>query len=150
MALLARSAASKDAELLVLRQDVAVLRRQNDAHAGAARAYRRVIALHGRESEDNLRRRTETGGAQRLARLLLELAERCGEKTDEGIALAVPLSQADLANWLGVSKATVTRALMQWRRRNLLSVSQGRMTLVDTAALWRIGHGTRRMARSAS
>jgi putative transposase len=33
MALLARLAASKDAELLMLRQEVAVLRRQNPGHA---------------------------------------------------------------------------------------------------------------------
>jgi putative transposase len=44
MALLARSSASKDAELLVLRQEVAVLRRQNPKLDWADRAMLAVVA----------------------------------------------------------------------------------------------------------
>ncbi len=83
----------------------------------------------------------ETSGAQRLARLLLELAQRCGETTGQGVTLAVPLSQTDLASWVGVSRATVTRALRQWRERKLVSTRQGHMTIIDTAALRRISGG---------
>ncbi len=112
-----------------------------DAHHGASRAYRHVIAQRVRETGDNLRGRMETSGAQRLARLLLELAQRCGETTGQGVTLAVPLSQTDLASWVGVSRATVTRALRQWRERKLVSTRQGHMTIIDTAALRRISGG---------
>ena len=108
-------------------------------HPGAVRVYRRVMAERQHEMGQNLRTRMESSGAQRLARLLLDLAVRCGYVTDNGVILAVPLSQADLASWVGVSRATVTRALREWRERKLVSTRQGRMTIVDPVALRRIG-----------
>jgi CRP/FNR family transcriptional regulator, cyclic AMP receptor protein len=110
-----------------------------DAHPGAVRAYRRVMAARQHELGQNLRTRMESSGAQRLARLLLDLADRCGRQTERGVALAVPLSQADLASWVGVSRATVTRALQDWRRRRLVSTQPGVITIMDADTLQRIG-----------
>jgi CRP/FNR family transcriptional regulator, cyclic AMP receptor protein len=110
-----------------------------DAYPAAVRAYRRAMTQRQRELDDNLRGRMESSGAERLARLLLQLAVRCGEETRYGVTLAVPLSQADLASWVGVSRATVTRALHQWRQRGVVSTRHGRMAITDVAALRRIG-----------
>jgi CRP/FNR family cyclic AMP-dependent transcriptional regulator len=110
-----------------------------ESHPNALHAYHRVMAERQRELNENLRGRMETSGAQRLARLLLDLAARCGEETERGVRLAVPLSQADLASWAGMSRATMTRALHQWRQRGIVSTLQGRMTITDVAALQRIG-----------
>ncbi|MGE5291430.1 MAG: Crp/Fnr family transcriptional regulator [Micromonosporaceae bacterium] len=114
-----------------------------DAHPGAARLFRRVMVERQHETDQNLRGRMETSGAQRLARLLLDLAVRCGESTGHGVTLAVPLSQADLASWAGVSRATLTRALHQWRERGIVSTRRGRMTITNVAALRRIGRVAR-------
>jgi CRP/FNR family transcriptional regulator, cyclic AMP receptor protein len=110
-----------------------------ESHPNAVRVYRRVMAQRQRELNENLRGRVETSGAQRLARLLLDLAARCGERTDHGVRLAVPLSQTDLASWAGMSRATMTRALHQWRQRGIVSTRQGRTTITDMPALRRIG-----------
>jgi CRP-like cAMP-binding protein len=110
-----------------------------DAHQAAMRVYRRVMSERQHERDQSLRMRMESSGAQRLARLLLELAGRCGQVTGNGVTLAVPLSQTDLASWVGVSRATVTRALHEWRERKLVSTRHGRMTIIDSATLRRIG-----------
>ena len=109
-----------------------------EAHPSAVRVYRRVMAERQHELGQVLRTRMDSSGAQRLARLLLDLAGRCGRITEDGVTLAVPLSQADLASWVGVSRATVTRALHAWRERKLVSTSQGRLTIIQPAVLRRI------------
>ena len=82
-----------------------------DAHQGGSHAYRRVMAHRWRDSDAMLRVRAATNGAQRLAGLLLGLAERLGGQAEGVIEIALPLSQEELASLAGASRATVARAL---------------------------------------
>jgi CRP-like cAMP-binding protein len=109
-----------------------------DNHQAADRAFHRAMVWRSHESDDSLRDRASSSGAQRLARRVLDLATRCGEPTAAGTTLAVPLSQAELASWIGVTRATVTRALQQWRRRGLVATGHGRITVADAAGLRRV------------
>ena len=105
---------------------------------GGSHAYRRVIAYRWSESDALLRRRAVTSGPQRLAGLLVGLAERLGGQAEGIIELALPLSQEELASLAGTSRATVARALSDWRKRGLIQTGQRRMTLTDVAGLRRV------------
>ncbi|MCP2341187.1 tetratricopeptide repeat protein [Actinomadura rupiterrae] len=82
---------------------------------------------------------------QRLAHHLLELAHRFGElapppdpRRDDALrAIEVPsrLSQADLANWAGVSRETLVRWYRRWRAKGILTPRP--LTLLDPEALRR-------------
>jgi CRP/FNR family transcriptional regulator, cyclic AMP receptor protein len=109
-----------------------------DTHPGASRAYRRMMAQRWSNADSMLRRRMETSGAQRLAGLLLDLAGRHGGQVDSVIEIALPLSQEELASLAGTSRATVARALSNWRKRGLIRTGQRRMTLIDMPGLERM------------
>jgi CRP-like cAMP-binding protein len=109
-----------------------------DAHQGSGRAYRRVMAHRWRDADTMLRVRAATSGAQRLAALLVDLAERLGGRAEGVIEIALPLSQDELASLSGTSRATVARALVGWRERGLIRTGQRRITLTDVAGLRRV------------
>jgi CRP/FNR family transcriptional regulator, cyclic AMP receptor protein len=109
-----------------------------DSYPGASRVYRRVVTLRWSETAATLRRRSVTSGAQRLAFLLLDLAGQHGSGTAGGIYVAMPLSQEELASLAGTSRATVTRALGNWRQRGFIRTGQRRITIVDLGALRQI------------
>jgi CRP/FNR family transcriptional regulator, cyclic AMP receptor protein len=102
-----------------------------DTSPGASRAYRRMMAERWSNTDTMLRQRTGTSGAQRLAGLLLYLAGRHGSETGTVIEIALPVSQDELASLAGTSRATVARALSDWRKRGLIRTGQRRMTLID-------------------
>jgi CRP/FNR family transcriptional regulator, cyclic AMP receptor protein len=112
-----------------------------DTNPAAARAYRYMLAQRWSQTAESLEVRSSTTGAQRLARQLLELAERHGRGGGQGAdetVIALPLTQQELASLVSTSRATVTRALSDWRRRRLIRTGQRRVTIIDTAALRRI------------
>jgi len=102
-----------------------------DAHDGADRAYRRMVTRRWNDAESMLRARSVTSGAQRLAGLLLELA-------DSELQTAMTLTQEELASLTGASRATVTRALSNWRRRGIIRTGQRDITITDPGALRKI------------
>jgi CRP-like cAMP-binding protein len=50
----------------------------------------------------------------------------------------MPLSQEELASLAGTSRATVTRAYSDWRRRGLIRTGQRRITITNVAAFKQI------------
>ncbi|WP_372500195.1 Crp/Fnr family transcriptional regulator [Sphaerisporangium perillae] len=100
--------------------------------------------------------------APRLARLLLTLLYRFGEVESakgHGILLAPPVSQPDLAAWIGASLASVNRVLRAWRSAGIVDTKYASISILDLkrlneeavtsstpfwAAPWGVGAGLRK------
>lgn len=109
-----------------------------DTNPPAARAYRYMLAQRWSQTAESLEARSSTTGGQRLARLLLELADLHGQGHQRETVITLPLSQHELASLVSTSRATVTRALSDWRQRHLIRTGQRQVTIIDMAALRRI------------
>lgn len=75
---------------------------------------------------------TETVAA-RTAHLLLELADRFAP--DGPGAATVPITQTDLAEWLGTTRESAARALGDLRRAGVITTGRSRIVLSDRPAL---------------
>ncbi len=92
-----------------------------------------------RRDEDRARRfRGESAGAERrLAWLLYDLASRRGGY-DQGASpvFTLPMSQQELADWVGTSADAVARFLRGWRERAIIDRDRARrLTVIDLAGL---------------
>ena len=71
----------------------------------------------------------------RLASRILELSDRYGVNTDEGIEVRMPISQDELASWTGASRAAAAQGLQTLRELGWLSTDRGRLVVRDAQAL---------------
>jgi CRP-like cAMP-binding protein len=71
----------------------------------------------------------------RLARRLLELAEEHGRQTADGIEVAVPLTQTDLAGMLGATRVSVNRVLGIYQDQLLLRLDRGAFIILQPDAM---------------
>lgn len=108
-----------------------------DANNGAARAYRRVVTQRWSEASTMLLRHSTTSGPQRLAALLVDLAERHGVAKNGVVEIELPLSQHELSGLAGIARATLTRAYSDWRRRGLIRTAPRHITITDIDGLRR-------------
>ncbi len=75
---------------------------------------------------------------QRLARKLLDLAQRFGVKTIRGTLIQARLTQQELAEMIGTTRETLAHTLSDFRRRGLLDTSQHKVLIRDAERLARL------------
>jgi CRP/FNR family transcriptional regulator, cyclic AMP receptor protein len=73
----------------------------------------------------------------RLAHRLVELCERFGTQAQDGIEVALPFSQEDLASWIGDSREAVSKAFQTLRSLRIVETGRRRVTVRDLDALRR-------------
>jgi CRP-like cAMP-binding protein len=71
----------------------------------------------------------------RVAHRLVELAERYGDASGDVIRIDLPISQRELAGWVGASREAVNKALQQLERRGLISAERRHLTVLDLDGL---------------
>ena len=72
---------------------------------------------------------------EKLAQLLLRLADEFGERTNTGIRLQTLLTHEEIAQMIGSSRETVTRSLNVLKRKKLIRASNGDLMIRNRAAL---------------
>lgn len=96
--------------------------------AVAERLARTQAALH----------RSGASVEQRVASILLELADKLGAEWKEGVLVHAPLSRDDLAALTGARTETVSRVLSRWRREGIIDSGRRWVSIRDPDALGQV------------
>jgi CRP-like cAMP-binding protein len=87
---------------------------------------------------DTSRRQVEYGALDavgRVCRRLVELMDRYGRPTPDGVTISGPLTQGEIAAWAGLSREAVVKALQGLRALGWVATTPRSITVVDVDAV---------------
>jgi CRP-like cAMP-binding protein len=98
----------------------------------------RLMELLASRLRDADRKRIEFGAydtVSRTARRLVEMADRFGHTTEDGLRISLALSQEELAGWIGASRESVSKALGSLKARGLIEIDRREINVIDLPGL---------------
>lgn len=66
----------------------------------------------------------------RLASLLINLSQTFGNKTTNGIEINLPLTREDMANFIGVSRETISRKLSYFQSEDIIETFENKLIII--------------------
>lgn len=106
-----------------------------ESHPAVAMELLRSVAGRLRNAS---RRQLEFGTTDALGRVcgrLVEMMGRYGERVDEQVSIASPLSQSEIAGWAGLSREAIVKALGALRTLGWITSNGRTITVVDAASV---------------
>ncbi len=124
-----------DTELIGMGNDT--LQEFLDDRPVVALALLASLARRLRRTNDSVADLVFTDVPGRVAKALLDLANRFGRPADEGVLVAHDLTQEELAQLVGASRETVNKALADFASRGWLKLEARAVVLIDLDRLLR-------------
>ncbi|WDZ90672.1 Crp/Fnr family transcriptional regulator [Nocardiopsis sp. HUAS JQ3] len=109
-----------------------------DAHPAAFRSISASISAKLRSATDKIVDYGSHDVQARLARVILRLVRDHGVSTPEGVAVALHISQPELASITSASEAAVSKALTDLRFRRVILTGYRTFTVLDRDALLKL------------
>jgi len=100
----------------------------------------RALAQRLRRTNDVMADLVFTDVPGRVAKALLDLADRFGEQEEEGLQVHHDLTQEELAQLVGASRETVNKALADFATRGWLQLSAKSVLILDRERLAKRAH----------
>lgn len=75
----------------------------------------------------------------RISSLLLKLADRLGNKTEDGIVIDMRLTKQDIAEMVGTTVETSIRTMSKLRKRKVIREDGGKVVIIDLEGLSALG-----------
>lgn len=91
----------------------------------------RALAQRLRKTNDVMADLVFTDVPGRVAKALLDLAERFGQPSEAGLHVHHDLTQEELAQLVGASRETVNKALADFAQRNWLRIEARAVVILD-------------------
>jgi CRP/FNR family cyclic AMP-dependent transcriptional regulator len=88
-----------------------------------------------RRANDRLVARNTNSTTVRTGRMLVELASLMMRHSGSTESYEVPITQSDLADWIGTTRESTARALAGFRRAGLVETCRGRIIVLDALGL---------------
>jgi CRP/FNR family cyclic AMP-dependent transcriptional regulator len=104
-------------------------------HPGAALALLRLLSRRLRESDQMRVEFAAHDSVGRVARRLVELAERFGQHGEDNVKITLQLSQEEMAGWIGSSREAVNKALAMLRTLGWIETQRRGVTILDMPSL---------------
>lgn len=105
------------------------------AHPDISTIVSRVIAGRLRAADTRRRQFADLTTSGRIAELLVELAERYGVSTSDGVVVDLRISQQDIAAMVSASRETAARTLRALREAGVISTGRRRLIIHHPDAL---------------
>jgi len=95
----------------------------------------RSLSAELRRANDRLVTRNSNSATVRTGRMLVELASLMMRHGGPAETYELPLTQADLAGWIGATRESTARALARFRRAGLVRTGRGQIVVLDVLGL---------------
>lgn len=100
-----------------------------DRHPAVATGMLEVLCRRIRRTDEQVEDSLFLVRDVRLAKTLLHLADQFGRETDEGVCIDLPMSQRELGSFVGLTRESINKQLVEWREAGLISLT-GRLITI--------------------